>query len=612
MNKTWNFFRAGGFDQVQLSQVDDLISLKDLNQKLWMALACPVRGVFFEPKTLAYLDSDLDGYIRPPELIDSIDWMVSRLSQPALVEQAPLGLRLSDVKPDGPEGDVLCERHKELLSLLAKSEEEVITTQEFDAAQKAYFAQKNAVWLSKQVLPLGEASEVAWGILETVRAKVDDYFLRVSMAQYDQDSQNQLRGAATTWDAIAQMEILSPAVLSSLPLSKPRTDGVLVLTEGINPLWRSSMQDFRDRVVKPIVGDVDQISEIDWQTICFQMKEFGLWLNQKPSADEGDGPLLALEKLAYLTRDMFSFVNNFVSFPGFYRRSGLSTFQAGTLYVDNRSCDLTVQVSDVARHSSMASLSRLYLIYCDCVRLGQKMTIAAAMTAGDVDQLRVGRNAVFYDRLQQDWSATVVKILDQPISLRQAFWSPYKKTIQFIEMQIENWSNAKVKARENSLTQGVGNEKNILEKGGVAQAFDVGKFAGIFAAFGLALGALGTALAAVLSGLFALAFWKIPLVIIGIFFLISAPSVFLAWFKLRTRCLGPLLDANGWAINGQAAINIPFGTSLTQRAKLPEGAQRNIQDPFAQQSNNAWIYWILIAVAMILGGLVWRLWGINR
>lgn len=612
MGKTWNFFRAGGFDQVQLSRVEDLLSLKDLNQKLWMALACPVRGIFFEPKTLAYLDADLDGYIRPPELIDAIDWMSNRLAQPSLVEQSPSGLRLKDIKSDGPEGDLLCERHKQLLALLGKSEEDVITTQEFDAAQKAYFVQQNTDWLAKQVLPLGEASDAAWKILEAVRAKIDDYFLRVNMVQYDQDSQNQLRGAATTWDTLAQMELLSPTVLSSLPLSKSRTDGVLALTEGINPLWRSLMLDFKNVVVNPIVGRVDQISEKDWQTVCSHMQEFGIWLNQKPSADEGDEPLLTLEKLAYLTRDMFSFVNNFVSFPKFYQRSGLTTFQAGTLYIDNRSCDLTVQVSDVGRHASMASLSRLYLIYCDCVRLGQKMTIAAAMTAGDVDQLRVGRNAVFYDRLQQDWSATVVKILDQPISLRQAFWSPYKKTIQFIEMQIENWTNSKAKARENTLLQGVGNEKNMLEKGGAAQAFDVGKFAGIFAAFGLALGALGTALATVLSGVFALPFWKVPLVIIGIFVLISAPSVFLAWFKLRTRCLGPLLDANGWAINGQAAINIPFGTSLTQRATLPVGAQRNIQDPFAKKSNGLSIFWIFLVTILVLGGLVWMLKGFTH
>ena len=49
----------------------------------------------------------------------------------------------------------------------------------------------------------------------------------------------------------------------------------------------------------------------------------------------------------------------------------------------------------------------------------------------------VGRNGIFYDRKGQDWDATIVRILDHPISIRQAFWSPYKKLIKFINEQLE-------------------------------------------------------------------------------------------------------------------------------------------------------------------------------
>ena len=55
------------------------------------------------------------------------------------------------------------------------------------------------------------------------------------------------------------------------------------------------------------------------------------------------------------------------------------------------------------------------------------MTIAAAFTAGDSDNLMVGRNGVFYDRKGRDWDATIVKIVEHPISIRQAFWLPYKQ-----------------------------------------------------------------------------------------------------------------------------------------------------------------------------------------
>jgi MFS family permease len=111
--------------------------------------------------------------------------------------------------------------------------------------------------------------------------------------------------------------------------------------------------------------------------------------------------------------------------------------------------------------------------------------------------------------------------------------------------------------------------------------FDVGKFAGIFAAIGLALGALGTALVSVLAGLFSLAWWQIPLALVGGVLVISLPAVVLAWFKLRERNLGPILDANGWAVNARARINIPFGTSLTQLAELPANDERSMLDPYA-------------------------------
>jgi Na+(H+)/acetate symporter ActP len=135
--------------------------------------------------------------------------------------------------------------------------------------------------------------------------------------------------------------------------------------------------------------------------------------------------------------------------------------------------------------------------------------------------------------------------------------------------------------------------------------FDVGKFAGIFAAIGLALGALGTALVSALGGLFSLSWWQIPLALVGVVLLISLPAVVFAWFKLRSRNLGPILDANGWAVNARARINIPFGTALTQLAKLPANAERSMQDPYAEESTPwGWYFVMLIAAG---AGLAWYL-----
>jgi hypothetical protein len=82
---------------------------------------------------------------------------------------------------------------------------------------------------------------------------------------------------------------------------------------------------------------------------------------------------------------------------------------------------------------------------------------------------------------------------------------------------------------------------------------------------------------------------------------ISLPSVVLAFLKLRKRNLGPILDANGWAINTRARINVPFGTTLTRVAKLPPGARRDSHDRYAEKG----FPWKTVIGLVVAGFLSW-------
>ena len=133
-----------------------------------------------------------------------------------------------------------------------------------------------------------------------------------------------------------------------------------------------------------------------------------------------------------------------------------------------------------------------------------------------------------------------------------------------------------------------------------AAPFDAGRFAGIFAAAGLAVGAIGTAAATVVTGLLSLPWWQMPLAVAGLAVVVSGPSVAIASFKLHQRNLGPILDAQGWAVNARARINIPFGTALTELARLPEGAGRSLSDPYAEKTTPWRSYAVLAGVAALL------------
>ncbi|MGD0615729.1 MAG: hypothetical protein ABSA69_09855, partial [Verrucomicrobiota bacterium] len=105
---------------------------------------------------------------------------------------------------------------------------------------------------------------------------------------------------------------------------------------------------------------------------------------------------------------------------------------------------------------------------------------------------------------------------------------------------------------------------------------------------GVAFGSIATFLALLIGHVIGIVTYG-PLailgLIVGVIALISGPSMILACIKLHKRNLGPILDANGWAVNARAKINVPFGAALTGIAKLPAGSERDLIDPFAEKKS---------------------------
>jgi hypothetical protein len=303
-------------------------------------------------------------------------------------------------------------------------------------------------------------------------------------------------------------------------------------------------------------------------------------------------------------RDLALLCTNFVNFKDFYDAGEPSVFQNGTLYIDQRACHLCLKVEDAGKHAVLAGLAGVYLAYLDCVRKGsnEKMGIVAAFTAGDRDNLMVGRNGVFYDRKGQDWDATITKIVDNPISIRQAFWAPYKKLVRMLEEQVAKRA-ATADKQSDTLLSGVATTTANVDtaKRPEERKVDVGTVA----ALGVAVGAIGTFITALIgyaTGIFRLGPLAVVGALAGVMALISLPSVVIAYLKLRKRNLGPILDANGWAVNARAKLNIPFGATLNSVAKFPPGAKRDRHDPYAEVG----LPWFRALLVVVVLGLGWQ------
>ncbi len=80
------------------------MALHELDQKLWVALACPTSGLEFDSKTLALIDTDHDGRIRPPELMAAFKWAGACLKSPDELLKASPSLPLNSIDDATPEG----------------------------------------------------------------------------------------------------------------------------------------------------------------------------------------------------------------------------------------------------------------------------------------------------------------------------------------------------------------------------------------------------------------------------------------------------------------------------------------------------------------------------
>lgn len=598
MSHNWKFFRAGGFDQVRIDTAADLLNLKELDQKLWVALSCPVRGIEFDARSLALIDTDNDGHVRAPELLAAIDWAAARLNAADVLAQGLAGVPLAAIKDPA----VLAAAQG-----LLPAGGDLVSVEAASAAEAEYSARALATWEAggNAVKVLGEATEAACAAVAALKEKLDDFFVRCRLAAFDTRAGEAMNASDDALKSLGAAALSAAhAEIAALPLARVGAGATVPLgagsDSGINPAWGQRIAALREAAVVPLLGAREAISESDWLALQDQLAGYVAWQAARPVGLPPEAEAVRdLERLARYVRDLLPLANNFVAFRDFYTHQGKATFQIGTLYLDGRSAELCVAVNDAAKHSALAGLSRICLVYCDCTRNDEKLSIAAAFTAGDSDQLMVGRNGVFYDRQGRDWNATISKLVEHPISLRQAFWSPYKRLMRMVGEQLQKLAASKAAAVEGKLGAAAVGVGKKVEAPAAPPAFDVGKFAGIFAAIGLAIGAIGTVLAGVMSGLLGLKWWQMPLAVGGLMLLISAPAMVLAWFKLRSRNLGPILDANGWAVNARARINIPFGTSLTQLAQLPPGAERALSDPYAEKEQPWKTYAFIAAVIFV-------------
>ena len=497
-----------------------------------------------------------------------------------------------------------------------------------------------AAWNEAAVeAPYGDQTEAALAAYNALDAKVKDFFMRSKLAAFSPDSTASLDVQTASIQAISADNLTGKTEeIAAYPIARVDGKPEIDLSAPVNPAWAGQFAAIRSIAF----ADKKVLTESDWNEVGASFAAYNAWKGAKAGASvealgldavkdmlakdkkaavldliaqdaalaEEASNIEMVDKFLHIYRDFYRLLRNFVTLHDFYDKDKkvCAIFQSGKLIIDQRECRFCMKVSDMAKHTASAATCGMFLVYCDCTTKtsAAKLQIVAAVTVGDIGDLIVGKNALYYDNAGEEWDAVITKVVDNPISIAQSFWSPYRRMAKVVENLITKNAADKDAKMMADATAKINAAPAAVPAAGAApaapQPFDIGKFAGIFAAFGMALGMIGTALTSIFEGLVNIPWWKTIIIFVAIMLVISGPAMVLAWLKLRRRNIAPLLNANGWAVNASSRISIPFGETLTDIAKFPT---LKLKDPYAKKGLATWKKWCisLAALVLVVGGL---------
>ncbi len=510
MNDTynWKWFKAGRMTQVRLENGEDIANLAKLDKKYWLAISMPVKGSRFDARMLQFLDSDSDGRIRTEEVLGAIEFLKAK------------GVKLDELfHPSDAD-------RKALADVLEKQAD--LAKVEPSKADKAAMADWEAKSKSPEVAICGEATAEADAALAAVEGAIDAFF--------------------------------TPP--EDLPLVvTDATDAPLPLFANINPKYQEAFVAFAEKCVKPVLGEKTCLTRLEWKKIKSAFAAYRAHIAAKPVMNSGvKAKLDEEEKILRYKLSFLEFLENYVNMRHLYSKDDLAIFQTGTLRIDAKEMNLCFHVDSEAAHSALAEKSKCCLLYLKLTRPAEKLErlVCAVVTAGTVRGLYAGRNGVFYDREGKDWEAVVTKVVESEVSLKEAFWAPWRKLGEGIASSVKKFLGDRETAAQAKVAEGT----QSAQAGGAAMASSV-------AAIGIGVGMMGAALASIMAAVSSMNWWQILVSIAAVILVVSLPSVILTWFKLRQRDIGAILNASGWAINRPMRFSVRKAREFTKCARDP-------------------------------------------
>lgn len=686
-----DFERFGRSFHLKIRSADDFERVLDLDETHWVATSAPVSSLNFDDVFINILDKDDSGRILCSEVRKAIRWTLELLKDRGGASTGTEELKLSSINTEHPEGSLIQTAATKMLRQLRQSDaksisldqvrrikerleaqpvseagvtlphaanddetrqfvEDIVATLggvEHPSDEKgvnqehldAFLAQAQAYldWAAKgdakdqkrdkSLTPLGARSAEAYGLLNELRVKIDQYFAQCRALKFDERTGDHF---LVSEGELKNMDLGSPDTIENMmltaPISVPAKACELSETESANLAYTEKLSAFFKTVVRPAIDKTAKaLSHADWEALKQSFEPHRAWVESKPPAavealgteklqaylqpkyresletliNESRDTAVVMdtirltEKLILFQANLLTLLNNFVSFPHLYDPISSAMFEMGTLIMDGRRFTFSVKVHDRARHSELARTSGMFVIYAevDAKEDATGFEVAVPVTAGGKGNLCVGKRGIFEDVRGRHFDARIVQIIANPISLREALVSPYQRFGRLISGKIESITAASEKKFDEQAKRALDQPSQAAPpvQAGASPMASL-PAGGLLMGGGVAIAALSSAAAYVTKTIASVHPWKLVITILCAALAVMLPTAIVAILKLRRRDLSAILEGSGWAINARMRLTFKQAHVFTCRPLLPG---------ITPQDDKDWRFWSLCTVVAI-------------
>ena len=497
--------------------------------------------------------------------------------------------------------------------------------------------------------PCGERTADFAAAVENLQERIDRYFLHCAALDFLPGLS--CRPPLVEGDGDLPESAPLQELLEKLPIATPRPDRVLDFSAPLNPLYEKELHALaaHPAMAEFLTGSV--LSEAMWRRLTSLLTPCLEWKNAEPDkAYEKIEPAIlkqwltdgsleelrrridedltiarelnayhSLIKLTLFQQYLLEFLNNYVSLGALFNPRAASMLQTGKLVMDGRHYTFATPVKNLAEHKRIATMSDICVLYVEATtgrtENARRMTLAVAVTSGNIRNLFIGKHGIFYAVDGSVWDARIIDLIQQPVSISEALKMPFFRFGEFVARLADRFFSTKStevqKTLEKTITTGAVLTPPAPAPAAKPQTPAVSGSMMLMGG-GIGIAAIGSSVAFIIKSLQNISILNVLAVLLGIILIFGGPMVVISLVKLYRRNISRFLEANSCAVNRPMRLSRKLGLVFTFAPPLPRAGllKEDLVDLFRKPTVSKGIRFfqiVLLLLAVAAAILCWLL-----